>query len=312
MSDQAATPGLNMPPRLPKRPYVFAWDMHFSCNFRCPYCFYTDANWTEMAKRNQYRSPEDWERAWERVAALYGRCQIRVTAGEPFTYPGFVELVSRLTRSHDVQVTTNASYTDAMKRFVETVDPERTEIDCTFHPLQADFDVFLSNVLLLRGQGFTANVCYLAYAPQMDVMAEFKERFRRAGVYMNLAMHWGQYKGVGYPQGYTPEQKALIRQVAGDGWELETVNLEPIDVRGKRCAAGQTYAVVQTDGKVFRCGQLAHEYQSIGSLFDPAFRLFESGRPCESDFCRCKEFQSAMDEESKGELIARSRELNGP
>lgn len=302
--------GLNMPSKLPKRPYVFAWDMHYSCNFRCPYCFYTDANWTEIAKRNQYRAPEDWEEAWGRVAARYGRCQIRVTAGEPFTYPGFGELVEKLTEHHDVQVTTNCSYTDAMRRFTERVDPSRVELDCTFHPLQADFDQFLSNVLLLRQAGFTANVCYLAYTPQMDAMAEFKERFRRAGVYMNLAMHWGEYKGVQYPQGYTPEQRSLIKTVAGSGWELETVNLEPIDVRGKRCAAGQRYAVVQTDGRVFRCGQLAREHQSIGSLFDPDFALFEKGRPCESDFCRCKEFQSAWDEDDKAELVRKSRELN--
>lgn len=299
-----------MPSRLPKRPVVFAWDMHYSCNFRCPYCFYTSADWTEIAKKNHYRDPDDWIAAWERIAGRYGRCQLRVTAGEPFTYPGFVDLAARLTSLHDVQITSNCSYSEAMREFTERVDPARSELDCTFHPLQADFDEFLRNVLLLREKGFTANVCYLAYTPQMDVMAEFKEKFRRAGVYMNLAIYWGGHKGVQYPQGYTPEEKDLIKTVAGDGWELETVNLEPIDVRGKRCAAGQRYAVVQTDGRVFRCGQLAHEYQSIGSLFDPAFKLFDNGRLCESDYCRCKEFQAAWEDEDKDALVRRSKELN--
>ena len=299
----------NMASQLPKRRVVLAWDMHYSCNFRCAYCFYTHAGWTTLATKNQYRRADEWAEAWARVAERYGRCQLRITAGEPFTYPGFVDVVSRVSRVHDVQITSNCSYSEAMEAFAKTVDPKQAEVDCTFHPLQADFDVFLKNVLLLRAHGFTANVCYLAYPPQMPPMAEYKRKFLEHGVYMNMAIFWGKHKEQQYPFAYTDDERRSIKEVIGCEVSPETVNLDPIPIRGKVCGAGQRYAVVHADGRVFRCGQLAGEDQSIGNLFDPAFELFPTGRPCVVDYCRCKEFQSAWEDEERDALLHRGELL---
>lgn len=294
--------GLNMTSKLAKRRVVFAWDMHYSCNFRCPYCFYTSAGWTELAQKNLYKPPEEWEAVWERVYQRYGRCQLRVTAGEPFTYPRFVATVARVTKWHDVQITSNCSYTQAMKEFVVAVDPSQSEVDCTFHPLQADLDIFLKNVLLLRRYKFTANVCYLAYPPQMPKMLEYKRRFAENNIYMNMAIFWGKYKDKDYPFAYTDEEKRWIKEVIGYEVGPETVNLDPIPINGKVCGAGQRYAVIHADGKVYRCGQLAHEHQSIGNFFEPDFKLFEKGQVCTVDYCRCKEYQSAWEDEERDAL----------
>src|SRR5690348_16654968 len=89
---------LNMNSRLPVRRATFAWDLHYSCNFRCPYCWYTVTGWDELAKKNNYRPLAEWEAAWKRISDKYGRCQVRITAGEPFTYPGFVDLIVMLRR----------------------------------------------------------------------------------------------------------------------------------------------------------------------------------------------------------------------
>lgn len=305
MNENSIPAETNLTSRLPRRRVVLAWDMHYSCNFRCAYCFYTHAGWTELAKKNLYRTPEQWVEVWERVHGRYGRCQLRITAGEPFTYPGFVDIVARIAPLHDVQVTSNCSYSEEMHRFADLVDPKTAEVDCTFHPLQADFDVFLQNVLLLRSKGFTANVCYLAYPPQMAPMGDFKRRFLEQGIYMNMAIFWGSHKGKDYPFAYTDEEKRWIKDVIGSEVSPETVNIDPIPINGKVCGAGQRYAVVQADGRVFRCGQLAHEDESIGNVFDPAFELFPTGRGCAVDFCRCKEFQSAWETEERDALLHR-------
>lgn len=57
--------------------------------------------------------------------------------------------------------------------------------------------------------------------------------------------------------------------------------------------------MVQADGKVYRCGQLAREELCIGDLFNDEFELFETGKPCTVDFCRSKEFQSAWEDEDR-------------
>ncbi len=297
---------LNMTSLLPKRRVVIAWDMHYSCNFRCPYCWYTTTGWTELAWKNNYKTPEQWADVWRRMHEKYGRCQLRITAGEPFTYPRFSEIIFRLTQWHDTQITSNCSETEAVAEFAEKIDPKAAEIDCTFHPLQGDFDVFLKNVLKLREHKFTANVCYLAYPPQMPQMGEFKKRFMDAGVYMNMAIFWGRYKDKDYPFAYTDEEKRWIKEVIGYETGPETVNLDPLAIKGKVCGAGQRYAVVQADGKVYRCGQLCHEELSIGSLFDEDFKLFEKGQACTVDYCKSKEFQAAWEDEEKEALLKRN------
>ena len=91
MSEQ---PQLNMTSRLPKRRVVIAWDMHYSCNFRCPYCWYTTSGWTELAWKNNYKTPQEWAAVWERMHSLYGRCQLRITAGaRPATFIVHMSLV---------------------------------------------------------------------------------------------------------------------------------------------------------------------------------------------------------------------------
>jgi len=297
---------LNMTSQLPKRKVIIAWDMHYSCNFRCPYCWYTSAGWTELAWKNNYKTPQEWAVVWRRMHDLYGRCQLRITAGEPFTYPRFSEIVTELTRWHDVQITSNCSMTAAMAEFAAQVDPKNAEIDCTFHPLQGDFDSFTENVLLMRKHGFTANVCYLAYPPQMPQMAEFKRKFTEKGLHMNMAIFWGNHKGQDYPFAYTPEEKRLIKDVIGSETGPESVNLEPLPINGKVCGAGQRYAVVQANGKVFRCGQLGHEEMSIGDIFDPEFKLMEKAQPCTVDYCKSKEFQAAWEDEEKDALLHRN------
>lgn len=275
---------------------VFAWDMHYSCNFHCSYCFYTVAGWEELAKKNTYKTAPEWTDIWKRIFDRYGRCQLRITAGEPFTYPGFVDVIEAVSRFHDMQITSNCSMTETMNNFSMRIDPKRVELDCTFHPLKLDFEIFLKNVLMLKRHGFTANVCYLAHPPQMPRMEDFKRKFKNHGIRMNMAIFWGQYKGKNYPHDYTDEEKSSIKKAIGYETGPETVGLEPIPINGKICGAGQRYAVIQADGRVYRCGQLCHEDKSIGSIFNPEFELLKSGMPCTVDFCRCKEYQSAWED----------------
>lgn len=295
----------NLPTALerPKRQVVFAWDMHYSCNFRCPYCFYTVAGWDELAKKNHYRSPDEWKAVWHRIYEKYGSCHIRITAGEPFTYPRFVDVIETLSQEHWVQITSNMSMTRVLEDFVKRTNNQRVELDCTFHPLETELGRFIDNVQLLRKNSFVSNVCFLAYPPQMPGMAEYKKRFKENGIHMNMAILWGKYGGKDYPHAYTSEEKRWIKDVIGYEVGPETVGLEPIEIKGKVCGAGQRYAVVHAEGNVFRCGQLGRDEECIGNIFDPDFKLHEVGQACFADYCRCKEFQMAWEEPEKQQLL---------
>lgn len=271
------------------RSLYFTWDIHYKCNFRCPYCwFYT--GWAEAARRNIYLKPEEWIVHWGNIYNKYGLVHIEITGGEPFIYPHFIQLVKELSRIHTVKITTNMS--GDIETFVKEISPERVNLDLNFHPLFADADEFLKKVLLLKGAGFKAGVCYLAYPPQMKQMDGFRRRFEEAGINFALAAFWGEYRGRRYPEAYTEEEKELIRPFLG---EIDRVvyHLNAQSPKGKLCNAGYKYAVVQADGNVVRCGQIADKF--IGNIMDKDFHLFEKPVPCEAEACPCNEYINLID-----------------
>ena len=254
--------------------------MHYSCNFRCPDCWYTAAGWTELARHNLYKSPIEWGVVWQRLNARYGRCELRIGGGEPLSYPRSSEVIAEVARSHDVRVASNCSMTDAIKEFVYRVDPADAEVDCTFHPSQGDFDSFADNVLLLRRYKFTADVSYLASPQQMPRMAEFKRKFAEKGLDMTIALFQGRHEGRDYPSSYTPEEMRLIQDLSGEAKGPERVAPLAPPIDGMNCGAGWRDAVVRADGRIFRCGHIGHPPgDAVGNICDPNFEFSDTDAP---------------------------------
>ncbi len=262
----------------------FTWDIHYACNFRCPYCWFYKG-WAEASKRNIYLSPQEWMAHWQRVYDKYGSIRIEITGGEPFIYPRFIELVKLLSSVHTIKITNNMS--GDIETFVKEISPERVYLDLNFHPLFADIEIFLKKTLLLKEAGFKAGVCYLAYPPQMGKIDMFRRRFEEKGINFALAAFWGEYNGKRYPEAYTEEERKLISPFLGDA-ARDIYHLNAQSPKGKLCNAGYRYAVVQADGNVVRCGQLADKF--IGNIMNEDFHLFDKPIPCEADVCPCNEY----------------------
>jgi len=268
----------------PKNQVTLSWDIHYKCNFRCPYCwFYRD--WANMVRRNIYLSSEQWIVHWKRIYDKYGEVKIEIVGGEPFIYPNFIELVKKISSIHLVKITTNLS--GDIERFVREINPERVDMDLNFHMLFIDLETFLKRTLILKRAGFKCGVCYLAYPPQMYKIKYLSERFQKEGINFALAAFWGEYDGKKYPDSYTEKEKEIMQPFLGDINRFN-YHLNAQSPRGKLCNAGYRYASIQADGNVVRCGSLTDK--SIGNILDENFQLFNSPLPCESDFCPCNEY----------------------
>ncbi len=262
----------------------FAWDIHYKCNFRCPYCwFYKD--WARLASRSLYLKPDEWLSHWKRIYDKYGEVKIEIVGGEPFIYPDFIELVKKLSSIHLVKVTTNLS--GNIERFAREVDPRRVDLDLNFHVLFIDLESVVKKTLVLRDAGFKAGICYLAYPPQMHKIPVFKERFAKEGINFALAAFWGEYAGKKYPEAYSDEERNLIRPYLGDIGRVD-YHLEAKSPKGRLCNAGYSYADIQADGNVVRCSGLSDK--SIGNITDEDFRLLDGPSPCEAQCCSSNEY----------------------
>jgi MoaA/NifB/PqqE/SkfB family radical SAM enzyme len=262
----------------------FTWDIHYKCNFRCPYCWFYK-KWVEEGKRNVYLSPEEWMVHWQRVYDKYGKIRIEITGGEPFMYPHFIKLIKMLSAIHQVKITTNMS--GDIQTFVKEISPEAVYLDLNFHPLFSQIDTHIEKTLLLKNAGFKAGVCYLAYPPQIKRINFFKKRFEEKGIDFALAAFWGEYENKKYPESYSEEEREIIRPYLGDIGR-NTYHLNAQSPKGRLCNAGYRYAVVQAEGKVVRCGQLPDN--PIGSIMDKDFRLYDAPLPCTAQVCPCNEY----------------------
>lgn len=227
---------------------------------------------------------------WKRAYDKYGTVRVEITGGEPFIYPNFIELVKLLSSIHRVKITTNMS--GDIDTFVKEIDPKKVYLDLNFHPLFVpDLDIYIKKTLLLKDAGFKAGVCYLAYPPQMSKIDFFKRRFEEIGINFALAAFWGEYDGKRYPESYTEEEMEFIRPFLGD-IDRAIYHLKGESPKGKLCNAGYKYAVIQADGNVIRCGQLADGI--ISNLLDDDFHLLEGPKPCEADSCPCNEYNNLV------------------
>jgi MoaA/NifB/PqqE/SkfB family radical SAM enzyme len=262
----------------------FVWDIHYKCNFRCPYCWF-DGKWDEMGKHNRYIPVKDLIKIWERIHSKYGECHIMITGGEPSLYPDFIEFIEKLSLLHTVKITSQLS--GDYFTFAEKINPKRVILDMNFHPIDARLEPFIEKVLALKNKGFTGGVCYLAYPPQMDKIEFYRQQFEKNKISFALAAFWGEYKGKKYPESYTEEERNFMKPFMGDMNRIQH-HLEGKKTKGKLCRAGHIYASIKADGTVTRCGPLSHK--PIGNIFDDNFEMHIKPMPCEAEICPNDEY----------------------
>ena len=264
----------------------FTWNIHWSCNFRCSYCFF-DEDWAEYGKRNVYKSVDEWDEHWKRIYDLYGRCYITINGGEPFAYPNFIELIERISQRHwHINITTNTSLN--LDKFVDRIDPVKVSISLSFHPQYHNVDEFLEKLRTLRERKANIGaINYVAWPPFLKDTPEVIKKFEDAGEGLKVIPFVGNYEGVDYPEGYAPEQK--LQMGLRDDW------MDHKRHKGMVCRAGSSSALLLPDGKVSRCGQVGDRY-IVGDFFDKKFKLLDSPLPCDEEFCPCDEWKVIPDE----------------
>jgi organic radical activating enzyme len=277
----------------------FAWDFIYSCNYRCPYCWFY-GKWASMENNGRTLSVEELTSPWKKIYDKYGSVHINMLGGEPFLYFQFKELIQQLSGMHSLEIVTNLSCN--IDDFVEEVNFERVRLKPTFHPLFADFDAFLKKMLVLKRKQQNTPIFYLGYPPQIGLLKHFQQKFAEHDIKLEALSFWGEYAGVKYPQGYTPEERDLLDSCMATR-NGEKFQLEPKQVKDKLCNAGHLSAVVHPDGKAFRCG--GQNAQPIGNIFNDDFNLLAAPLACNSDYCPCNEWASFLvDNNASGETQA--------
>jgi len=272
----------------------FTWNLHWDCNYRCPYCWW-HGKWDNVKKHNTYPGIDTLISVWKRIYDMYGEVTIHIADAEPSTYPDFSKLVIELLNYHIIKINSNLSgdFEDILNSTSPNITPERLNITATFHPMFTKIEDFLEKVIIIRRKGKNINmsVTYLAYPPQVKDIPKYKEIFDKNNIPFSVLTFWGEYDSKVYPDSYTDEEIAIIDpSIAKRGGEkLQT---KPFNPKDKLCNAGHTYGLIHPDGNVLRCGGGSYKGESIiiDNIFNPDFKLLPSAQPCPSEICPCNEW----------------------
>ncbi|MBN2407441.1 MAG: radical SAM protein [Elusimicrobia bacterium] len=257
----------------------FEWNIAYSCNFRCPYCFF-DGKWEEYGKRTVYLNADEWAVHWNRIFGLYGRVSIVITGGEPFIYPDFIEIIRRVSLMHyPINISTNS--TGDLDAFMNEIDPGKVSLTLAYHPDFNRLEDVIGRAGRLREKGFRMDyINFCAYPPYLQRLEEYIERARGEDVMLKVIPFCGIYDGKEYPASYTAAQKKMLGM--DEKWQKNVAK------KGSLCAAGYRSALIFPDGKVARCGQIG-ERHVLGDFFSESFRLMDAPGRCDAVMCPCLE-----------------------
>ena len=267
----------------------FEWNMLYSCNYRCPYCFF-EGKWEEYGKRTVFLSVEQWMGHWKRIYERYGSCALVITGGEPFVYPDFIQLIKEISAIHyPINISSNAS--GDLSKFVSVINPERVSVTLSFHPEYNTIEEIIKKKRFLELNGFRnefINLC--VYPPYTIRLKEYIETAHNSNETLKVIPFIGSYNGHQYPESYSLNEKELLG--------LDTTWKKNVERKGTLCAAGQKSALIFPDGKVARCGQIGERFL-LGNIFDESFELLDAPMHCDAEMCPCLE-TITVEESSKG------------
>jgi len=219
----------------------------------------------------------------ERFNEIGEVCLIHMSGGEPFMYPGFVDMCEALTREHYISINTNLSL-PTVREFADRIVSDRViKITAAIHIQERerhgiDPRIFVDDVEYLASRGFHINALYVMYPPLFDRAQTDIARMRdHATVDVQAKVFKGVYQGKRYPEAYTNHERDKILSLSG-GYKFNDKYLTlPLTFQGRSCSAGVRSFKIMVTGDVRRCASVAETY---GNLYAGTFSPAVSSEPC--------------------------------
>ena len=255
---------------------LIIWNLTRSCNFQCPYCYFP-----HDASPVKVQFP--LEKLESFLASTGKEWVIGMTGGEPFLYPGFLDICERLTRNHIIRIDTNLSLLNRVREFTERIDPARVrDLYVSLHIEERErkggVETFIEAANLLKEKGFIFKVNYVLHPNLVSRFAQDKEFYGGRGVELTPRPFKGIFENKVYPTAYSDEAKAHFKGFEDAGKKMV------FNFQGVPCEGGRSFIRLDPDGAVFRC---SGDRTVLGNLND-SVTLNTEAEPCRVPRCPCQ------------------------
>lgn len=255
---------------------VCSWNMNTTCNYRCSYC-------TQRFVDDRGQWARDLPAFIAAFAALPGDWEIKLSGGEPFRHPNFMETVTALSAARRrVSVVTNfASPLGELRAFCDVTRARPGVISASLHLEYAEPAAFLAKAAEVAGYhaGKLVVTC-VATRANLSRLSGLREQFRAAGIRFNVQPEKQDRDVIDYDDA---ERDQLVQL----GGHNSTGAIAP-SFTGQECWAGARYFIVDHRGEAFRCYPSRRQRaERLGNLLDGTFALAREAMPCQYAYCNC-------------------------
>lgn len=256
------------------------WNMLRECNFSCNYCV--------VKATHKIVQEVDIPKVVQRLDKLNKTLLIGFNGGEPFLIPNFTELCLELTKRHFIRIDTNLSLSNACKKFVNTINPDKVvEICFSTHVLERekrgnDLKELCLLVKMFQEKGFKMIGNYVVYPSLITRMEEDIKFFDSQGIKVLPSLFWGIFNGKSYP---LSEERISYSK---EGMQLITkfnpyVKTQLHNIRKSFCQAGCAAFTINQKYEVLACSGIS---KKLGTFFEE-WHVFRKVIRCPNQYCLC-------------------------
>ncbi len=267
---------------------VVSWNMNTSCNYRCSYC-------TQRFVDDRTRWAADVSRFVQAFSALPGPWEVKLSGGEPFVHPHFMDLVAGLAqRGLRISVVTNFfASRPKLAAFLDAAGDRLGVVSASLHlEYVGDEDEtdkpdtlvdFIDRCRLVQGRlpaGASLCVTCVATRANLPRLAALRARFADHGITFKVQPEKQDRDVIAY----SPQERELLLALGGHNL---TGEIAP-DFHGSLCWAGARYFIADHRGDCYRCYPARRQRQEfLGNLLDGTLRLGDRPAPCPYPYCNC-------------------------
>ena len=261
-----------MSPRYPLEGVV-SWNMNTTCNYRCTYC-------TQRFTDNRAQWATQLPRFVEAFTALPGDWEIKLSGGEPFRHPNFIEAVRELSQGGmRVSVVTNFSSTrEVLAEYITATAARPGLLSASLHLEYADTAGFIDK-LAWFDERYGGTVCATCVATRQNLaqLLALRAEFAERGLRLKVQPEKQDREVIDY----SPRERAQLLALGGHN---DTGTVAP-NFQGLPCWAGSRYLIVDHVGDAYRCYPARQEF--LGNVLDGSLRLRTDAQPCQYEYCNC-------------------------
>lgn len=272
------------------------WQVNGACNYQCSYCIQSPTFRRGRPESAALAAAVTW------FADLPGPWEIKCSGGEAFANPLFLaEVVPGLMARtpHTISVLTNFSANEAeLARLLSLTGDRLRIVSASLHLEHVTVEAFVARATWFVGRmppGASFVVNQVVFPGREAEARRCREVVVAAGLRWFPQLYKVKRKAVGETPGPGEEpfrvadypDEAALRDLIGASPGPREANVAP-SYRGRRCAAGLRYLVVDKDGGAWRCRSARrHGEGYLGNVFDGTARLRAGPAPCTYTLCPC-------------------------